>query len=99
MTDPIEQILRKLKTNQEVMRTRFTASLLNNVGEILERDGFGAAKVYLLDRLERPELQAQARVLLNVVLPTLEASPSVQQRRSLGRYIVKTLIALQSQEV
>ena len=99
MADAIENILRQLKGDQSVIHTRFTSSFLNNVGDVLDRDGFGAVKAFLLDKLERHELHQQAETLLKVVLPKLEGEIVIRQRRSLGRYIIKTLQTLKSQEV
>lgn len=99
MADQIEEILRQLKRDQAVLRTRFTSGFLNNVGDVLDRDGFGATKTFLIEKLERRDLRPQAETILNVVLPKLEAEPAIRQRRSLGRYIIKTLETLKSQEV
>ncbi|HSW58290.1 MAG TPA: hypothetical protein VLH15_07800, partial [Dehalococcoidales bacterium] len=77
-----------------------TANFLNDVGEVLEKDGFGSAQVFLIGKLERgDEARQQANALLNVVMPELVKSPRVKQKRSIGRYILKILITLKTEEV
>lgn len=92
--DPIERLLRDLRQDPEIARVFFTANFLNDAGYVLERDGFGAAEAYLLDRAERQDLAPQARFVLYNVLPRLRACPPVVARRSLGRYVVKVLPTL-----
>jgi len=99
MADPIENILRELKDNPRVKDTRFKSSFLNNVAEVYGRDGPGAAKVFLLARLDRRELQYQAQTLLDEVLPVLDRSDKIRQRRAIGAYIIKTLDTLQRKEM
>jgi hypothetical protein len=96
--DPVERVLDDLAGHPRLAQVRLTPNFLNDVGYVLERDGFGAAQAYMLDRTERPELSQQARFLLEVVLPRLKACPPVLTRRALGRYIIKVLPALQRRE-
>ena len=94
MTDPINEILQRIKTNQKIRNTRFSASFLHNAGDILDRHGFGALKVFLLQKHEAP-----ARVLLEEVIPLLENCGKIRQKRSIGHYIIKSLNAIKSREV
>lgn len=94
MDDPVEVILRNLKNNHQVKTTRFTSSFLNTVGDVLDQEGFGATKTFLMDRMGRRDTGFQARIVLKMVLPVLEASDKVRARRSIGRYIIKTLNTL-----
>jgi len=94
MDDPIELILKRLQNNQQVKKTRFTSSFLNNVGDVLDKEGFGAVKTFLMDRMERRDLRSQAQAILEEVLPLLEACDKIRARRSIGRYVIKTLNTL-----
>lgn len=92
--DPVEELLDELRRDAGLGNVRLTANFLNDVGCVLERDGFGAAEAYLLDRAERRDLAPQAQFLLKNVLPRLKACPPVAARRALGRYVIKVLPAL-----
>jgi hypothetical protein len=89
--DPVDALLNDLRTVVAASRVNLTSSLLNNVGDVLERDGFGASRAFLLDRVDR---DPQARFLLDDVLPRLQSCPPVVARRALGRYVIKILPAL-----
>jgi hypothetical protein len=93
--DPVERLLDDLRRDPDLSKVQLTPNFLNDVGYVLERDGFGAAEAYLLDRADRRDLAPQARFMLNNVLPRLRACPPVTARRALGRYVIKVLPALQ----
>lgn len=88
--DPIERLLDDVRGDPELSGIFLTPNFLNDAGQVLERDGFGALETYLLARMER-ETAAQARFLLTRILPRLKACPPVVARRALGRYIIKIL--------
>jgi len=96
--DAVSRILKTLKANESIRKTRFDNTFLANVGEVLGRYGFGAAKAFLLDKLDRQH-EAQSRVLLDVIIPIMEKEPQLCQNRGIVRYIVKSLNTLKSQEV
>lgn len=96
--DPVEQVLDELRGDPALGRVFLTANFLNDVGYVLERDGFGAAETFLLDRASRQGLAQQAQFVLQNVLPRLRACPPVVARRALGRYIIKVLPALKRKE-
>lgn len=93
--DPIERLLEEIRHDPELGHVRLTANFVNDIGYVLERDGFGAAQAYLLDRTTRQELAPQARFVLNNVLPKLKGCPPIVSRRALGRYVIKVLPTLQ----
>jgi len=96
MADPIEKLLDRLARNQRVCGTRFRDAFLNNVAEVYGREGPGAAKVYLVNRLGRgDQLRRQAETLLEVVLPELERVERIRHKRTIGAYVIKTLNSLQ----
>jgi hypothetical protein len=99
MADPIEEILRELKDNPRVQDTRFRANFLNNVAEVYSRDGPGAAKVFLLARLDRRRERHQAQTLLDEVLPVLDRSDKIRHRPAIGAFIIKTLDTLRRKEL
>jgi len=98
MDDPIEKLLESIRGMDVVQRTMFTKNFINNVGELFERDGFGVTRVYLLERRERRQLSNQANALMRV-LDLMESRPEIRQKRSIGRAIFKTLIALKKHRV
>lgn len=95
MDDPIEQLLEKIKGCDDIINTEFTNKFLNTVGEVFERDGFGAARIFLMERSERNELREQANTLLKV-LELMQNTPEIHQRRSIGRIIFKAIIAFKN---
>lgn len=97
MADPIEKLLDRLAQNERVRETRFRDSFLNNVAEVYGREGPGAAKVYLANRLGRSDqLRKQAETLLRVVLPEMESVERIRRKRNIGAYVIKALNSLQS---
>ncbi len=99
MDDTIETILKKLRDDAEVRKTRFTSNFLNNVREVLDYHGFGATKVFLLDKLDKKDSQWQAQTLLKRVIPLLEASDKIRTQPSIGAYIIKSLNAIKEVEL
>jgi hypothetical protein len=96
MADPIEELLVRLAQNQRVRKTRFRDNFLNNVAEVYGREGPGAAKVFLANRLGRgDQLRSQAETLLEIVLPELEGVEQIRRKRTIGAYVIKALNALQ----
>jgi len=98
MDDAITKVLKTLKGHDTIRQTRFDSSFLANVGDVLGREGFGAVKVFLLDKLDRQH-HAQSRALLDIVIPLLEKEPQLCQNRGIARYILKSLNTLKSEEV
>lgn len=99
MNDPIEDVLNQLRHKPSVQRMRFTSSFLNNVGQVLEREGFATTRLYLQDKKGQSSTREQARLLLEEVLPIIEACKRIKQDRAIGRYIIKALPALQERSI
>ncbi len=93
MSDPIEELIEKLRHNREIDVRVLTSNALHNVGEVFELDGFGATRLYLLDKQNRPDSRAQATALLHV-LDLMRDYPAISQRRAIGRALFKSLIAI-----
>jgi len=96
MNDPIEGVLDQLSGNRRVREARFSSNFLNNVGDVLEREGFATTRLYLGDKKTRTATARQAGVLLTEVLPVLEACARIRQNRAIGRYIIKALPTLKA---
>jgi len=94
MSDPIEDILKQLRSKPGVQREHFASSFLHTVSEVLEREGFATTRLFLMDKKEQAATRYQARVLLEEVLPVLEACERIHQNRAIGRLIIKSLEAV-----
>lgn len=92
MYDPVQDVLEAIGGSDKVRNARLTPNFLNNVGEVFERDGFGTTRAFLMEKRERRDLQDQAAALLEV-LDLMESCKEIQQRRAIGRTIIKGLIA------
>jgi hypothetical protein len=88
--DNVEIILSEIKSDQEIMRVRFTSSFLDNTADVFERHGWGTTEAFLLEKQNRHELKEQATALLKV----LKIMEKHKVNRSVGRLIIKTLIPL-----
>jgi len=88
--DDVERLLRAIRDDADVARTRFTASFLNGLAEVYERHGPGVAHTYLLDKRERRELRLQADAALRV-LGIMASNARVATDRRVGRLVIKTL--------
>jgi hypothetical protein len=93
MNDPLEELIKKIQSRGDIINTHFSSSRLNLVGEVFERDGFGAARLYLLEKLGRDDAGGQATALLDVLALMCDC-PAIGQRRALGRILFKVLGAL-----
>ena len=92
MYDPVQDVLEAIGRCNEVRNARLANNFLNNVGEVFERDGFGTTRAFLIEKRERPDLRDQANALLKV-LEIMQDCKEIQQRRAIGRTIIKGLIA------
>ena len=81
--------------SQKIQNTKFRNTFLNNVGDIFERYGFGATKMFLLGKRESRDLRQQADALLRLI-KKFEEYEEIKQNRSIGRYIIKILNTLKS---
>lgn len=90
--DSIEQLLSRIKNDYEIMQIHFTG-LMDDTANIFEKQGFGATKVFLLEKRNHRSLEKQANALLKV-LEIMGNNPKIRNNRAIGRMIIKTLIAL-----
>jgi hypothetical protein len=90
MRDSVESLIRELQADVEIQNAHFSSNFVNGVGEIFERDGFGATEAYLIDKQNRPEFRSQAAALLKA-LERMRDCPPIVHRRAIGRVILKAL--------
>jgi len=94
--DDVENLLKEIQEDKNIVNTKFSSSFLDNVSEVYEKHGFGVTKVFLLEKQKREKLREQARALLNV-LNKLERYPRIKSDRKIVRLIIKVLKALTPQ--
>jgi hypothetical protein len=90
MRDSVESLIRELQADVEIQNAHFSSNFVNGVGEIFERDGFGATEAYLIDKQNRPEFRSQAAALLKA-LERMRDCPPIVHRRAIGRVILTAL--------
>lgn len=93
--DNIQKLIEEIKGDRSIMNVYYTSNFLNNVGDFFEKYGFGATKLFLLDKQSRRELKDQATALVRV-LAKLEEYNEVKTNRAIGRLIFKTLLSLKA---
>lgn len=90
--DPIKEVLKEIQSDQEVCKTQFSKSFLNDAAEVVEVHGLGGAELYAMDREDREEMKHQAKSLLTVLhILQKQKHAAVARNRVVCRYIVKTL--------
>lgn len=102
--DNIERLLKEIKEDPSVWNPgterrpiSFSNKFLDTVGEIYERYGMGAAKVYLMNQSGRDRI-GEAEGILRVLMK-FQKYPEVITNRPIGRYVIKTLSILKRMEV
>jgi len=70
-----------------ISRTRFSNRFVNTVGEIYERDGYGATKLFLQEKAQERRTRFEAQSLLKV----LDLVKSANVPPSIGGYIIRKL--------
>ncbi len=89
--DTIERLVKEIRTDQQIKKAKFKSNFLNNIADVYEKYGYDVAKVVLLEKLDRGELQAKP---LLSVLEKLNSCEEIRRKRSIGRYIIKALNAI-----
>jgi len=87
--DDVEKLLSEIENDARIMGVRFTG-LLDDTANILEKQGFGVTKTFLLEKQSHGNLQRQAGALLRV-LEKLEEHPNISADRKTSRLIIKSL--------
>jgi|GEM_PF-1265948 len=87
MKDEIDELILNLKEKREIKKTRFSNTFVNSVGEIYEMYGYGAAKLYLLERLKKKRQQKEAKIILNI----LDRIKSMGIPREIGSFIIRKI--------
>jgi hypothetical protein len=92
--DDVERIISEVEKDEEIMRVRFT-DLLHKTADMLEKHGFGTAKVFLLEKQSRGSLEQQAQALVKI-LGIIERYPKIASDRKTARLIIKAIDSLKS---
>jgi len=87
MGDEIDKLILELKENREIKETIFSNTFLNSVGQIYEIYGYGAAKLYLLGRMEKKKQKKEAKIILNI----LNRINSMGIPREIGSFIIRKI--------
>lgn len=87
--DEVDRVMDELTHDKQVQDANFTG-LAHDVADIVEKYGFGNARLYLRDKSGQASLRRQAQVLLHV-LDIIEKYPAVVADRKTARLIIKTL--------
>jgi len=86
--DKVEKLVESIRNNRRISGTRFSGSrLVNTVGEIYERDGYGAVKLFLHEKLKNNRTRYEAQTLLEV----LDYIKKANLPPSIGGYIIRKL--------
>ncbi len=102
--DRIEKLLKDIKDDNSIWKDRrgdpikFSNKVLNDVGDIFEKHGFGVTRIYLTNQKFRSQEKNQAESLLKV-LKIMETCLEIINNRAIGRYIIKTLDNIKKMEV
>lgn len=92
--DKVKQLLEEIGRLPQLSALGHAAnSLLNAVGDIYERRGPVAARVYLLNQGGGSRTKPEVPLLLEVVR-LFEGCETVREDRAIGRQIIKTLLSL-----
>jgi len=87
--DIVEKVIEKIRNDPEIKRARFNDELLNSVGAVFSRHGYGAARVFAMGD------DNEAKALLRVLDILEEMNLSIE----LGTLILKKLNAIKKKEV
>ncbi len=92
--DRIEKLVREIKKDRNVSKENFSGRLINTTGEIYEKYGYGATKLYLIDKIKDKKRSYEAKILLRVV----EKVEDARLPSSLGGFIIRKLNAVKKSE-
>jgi len=83
--DRVDELIEKIRNDREVINARFSNKLLNTVGQVCSRYGYGATRLFLLGRKEN-----EAKVLIKILDMIEEKNLSIE----IGTLILKRLNAI-----
>jgi hypothetical protein len=88
--DEIDKLIRELRNDGRVRKTRFSNRFVNTIGEVYEKYGYGATRALLLDKLDDRRARFEAQTLLEVLDKVDEKNlPS-----SIGGFIIRKITTL-----
>ena len=88
--DEIDALIRKMKEDERIKRTNFTSSFINDVGKIYEIYGYGAAKLFLVEKLRDNRRRYEAKTLLYI----LDKVNTLNYPREIGGFIIRKIDSL-----
>jgi len=88
--DEIDALIRKMKEDERIKRTRFTSTIINELGRIYEIYGYGAAKAFLIDKLRNKRKEKEVRTLLRI----LDEINDMNYPREIGSFIIRKINSL-----
>lgn len=92
--DNIEMLISEIENDNEIMGVKFTG-LLDDTADVLEKQGFGVAKAFLMEKQSHRGLKDQAGALLKV-LEKMEKYHGISADRKTARLIIKAVESLKS---
>lgn len=88
--DEIDALIKELKNDERVRRTRFSNRFVNTIGEVYEKYGYGATRALLLDKLDNSKTRFEAQTLLQV----LDKINDKNLPSSIGGFIIRKITTL-----
>lgn len=85
--DEIDELIKEFKANNNIKKTRFTRTLINETGKIYEIHGYGAAKMFLLSKQQDRRKKREINVLLNI----LEKINQLNYPQHIGGFIIRKI--------
>lgn len=90
--DEIDELIKRMKNDERIKRIRFTSTLINEVGKIYEIYGYGAAKLFLTDKLRDKRKRQEIKTLLYI----LNEIDNINYPREIGGFIIRKIDSLKT---
>lgn len=88
--DEIDKLIKELRNDERVQKTRFSNRFVNTTGEIYEKYGYGATRVWLLGKSQNRRTNFQAKTLLQI----LDEIDEKNFPQSIGGFIIRKIMTL-----
>jgi len=63
--DEIDKLIRELRNDERIRKTRFSNKFVNTIGEVYEKYGYGATRALLLDKSDDRRTRFEAQTLFS----------------------------------
>lgn len=93
--DRIERLLQEVRKDPSIMKYRYTTAFLNAAANFFDKYGVGGTRVFLMEKLQRGESQANG--ILNL-FKRFDEYPEVKNNRIMGRLFIKSLITIKTKK-